>query len=229
METLFLACFAFGVLFTFGSMLLGFVSGIGHGGDGGGGTDLGGHAGADSGHIGHGHTGGADHGGHTGDGQHGLGSLLSVYSISGFLTWFGAAGYLLTRFAAWPVFAVTGASIVVGGFGGAVIALFIARLRMGEREMDPDDYRLEGTIARVTVAIPENGVGEILFSKAGTRRVEAARSLDGGAISDDAEVVIMDYKSGVAGVQPWDAMMAARESRQAEGAKPPPEGPKKGD
>lgn len=84
------------------------------------------------------------------------------------------------------------------------IALFLARVRAGEREMDPEEYRLKGTVARVTVRIPPDGVGEIIFSKAGVRRSEAARSLRGEPIGRDTEVVIVEYVRGVAKVVPLE-------------------------
>jgi hypothetical protein len=69
--------------------------------------------------------------------------------------------------------------------------------------MDPEDYRLEGTLGQVTVGIPAGGTGEIVFEKAGSRRGEAARALNGAAIPRGTEVVITSYARGFATVQPW--------------------------
>jgi hypothetical protein len=90
------------------------------------------------------------------------------------------------------------------------VARFLALLRAGERVMDPGDYRLVGTVARVTIGIPGDGVGEIVFIKAGTRRSEAARGLHGAAVPRDTEVVVTGYERGVATVQPWDDLYAGR-------------------
>src|SRR6266851_5751084 len=170
METIFLGCFAFGALFTLVSVVLG-VGGhgaahIGHGG----------------GHIGHPHVGHPH--AESGD-RFGSLPLLSVSSLVGALTWFGAAWYLIARFL------------------GLVLS--------GEREMDPADYRLEGTVGQVTVSIPAGGTGEVVFSKAGSRRSEAARAINGGPIPRGSEVVITTYVDGFATVQPWGEFMAARE------------------
>lgn len=212
METLFLACFVFGALFTLASVALGMAHGAAHGTDGG---PLG-HLphGSDTAHAvpdgaptqpgdgGHGEPGsGAPHKG----GLHGPARLplLNLSSVLAFVTWFGAAGYLALRFTASPLLAVAGA--LLGGTAGAMaIALFLARVRAGEREMDPEEYRLKGTVARVTVRIPPDGVGEIIFSKAGVRRSEAARSLRGEPIGRDTEVVIVEYVRGVAKVVPLE-------------------------
>lgn len=208
METVFLVCLVFGGLFTLVSVALGFAGSALHGLH----ADTGAH-GVSAGHAGqggHGHGGAGPHGhdAQHGDAQHAGLPLLNVSSLLAFLTWFGAAGYLLLRFAAWPVIAALPAAVVAGSGGSLVIALFLRKVLAGEREMIPADYRMEGTLARVTVSIPATGVGEIVFTKAGSRRGEAARSLSGRPIPRDTEVVVIDYQRGVAAVQPWDEFIA---------------------
>jgi membrane protein implicated in regulation of membrane protease activity len=193
METIFLGCFAFGALFTLVSVVLG----------------VGGHGAA---HIGHGHGGG--HIGHphaeSGD-RFGSLPLLSVSSIVGALTWFGAAGYLLLRLGDLALPAVVLGALLAGAVGWYLIARFLGLVLSGEREMDPADYRLEGTVGQLTVSIPAGGTGEVVFSKAGSRRSEAARAISGGPIPRGTEVVITTYVDGFATVQPWGEFMAARE------------------
>ena len=69
--------------------------------------------------------------------------------------------------------------------------------------LSADDTRMEGTLARVSdeVRAPA-GIGEILFSQAGTRRSSPARSEDGSRIARDTEVVVLRYERGVAYVRP---------------------------
>ena len=167
METIFLGCFAFGALFTLVSVVLG-VGGhgaahIGHGG----------------GHIGHPHVGHPH--AESGD-RFGSLPLLSVSSLVGALTWFGAAGYLLLRLGDLALYAVVLGALLAGAVGWYLIARFLGLVLSGEREMDPADYRLEGTVGQVTVSIPAGGTGEVVFSKAGSRRSEAARAISGGPI-----------------------------------------------
>jgi hypothetical protein len=95
--------------------------------------------------------------------------------------------------------------------GWYLIARFLGLVLSGEREMDPADYRLEGTVGQVTVSIPAGGTGEVVFSKAGSRRSEAARAISGGPIPRGSEVVITTYVDGFATVQPWGEFMASRE------------------
>jgi hypothetical protein len=74
-------------------------------------------------------------------------------------------------------------------------------------EMNPHDYELPGTLARVTSSIREGGTGEIVYEQAGYRQVSAARALDGTAIPHGTEVVIMQVRAGIAYVQPWSQLL----------------------
>lgn len=106
--------------------------------------------------------------------------------------------------------------MLAGLAAAALIAAFLRKLVAGSRALDPRDFRLVGTLARVTVTIPAGGVGEIVFSKAERRRSEAARGVDGQAVPRNTEVVIMDYARGVATVEPWDALLEERDNRLVE-------------
>lgn len=170
------------------------------------------------GHVGHHEMGHAAHGhaqGHQATTQHGdtghnqsVGlPIFSLSSLLAFLTWFGAAGYLLLAFAGWNVILAALVAIVAGAAGAFIIAMVLGKIMAGERVMDPRDYELEGTIARVTVGISAGGVGEIVFSMAGARRSEAARGIDNQAIPRETEVVVVDYSKGVAAVETWDELV----------------------
>ena len=187
LESVFVACFAFGALFTLLSALLG-VHGL-HG--------L---------HAGHSavHPAGA-HGGGTGL-RRGPSALANPSSLLAFLTWFGAAGYLLERYAGWGLAAVLAGAVAAGAAGWYLITRFLELVLSGEREMNPEDYRVEGTIARVSIAIPEAGTGEVVFTKGGVRRSEAARAL-AGPIPRGTEVLITRYANGFATVEPWSVLL----------------------
>jgi len=199
MEAVYLGCFLFGVVFTGLTTLLGAASSAVHVGH----------------FLGHGWHGPHLHHGHA----HGPGHaqaeqplfLFGISSLVAFLTWFGAAGYVLTRWLEWPLAVTLLLGIGAGVVAAVLVARFLALLRAGERVMDPSDYRMVGTVARVTVGIPGDGVGEIVFTKAGARRSEAARAADGRALVRGAEVVITGYERGVATVQPWDEFYRGKE------------------
>jgi membrane protein implicated in regulation of membrane protease activity len=220
METIFLACFVFGALFTLASVALGFAGhGAAHFGHG---SAHFGHGPADVGHSGPAHIGhetlghGVDHG-------HGVHAevphsdnnttfpWMNASSVIGALTWFGAAGYLLLRLGDFALPAVLLGALIAAGAGWYLVARFLGLVLAGEREMDPEDYRLEGTVGQVTVSIPPGGTGEVVFAKAGARRSEAARAMGGGPIPRGSEVVITTYADGFATVQPWGEFLAARD------------------
>ena len=211
METVFLAIFAFGALFTLASAAVGAVTSLDHG------FGIHGHA-----NVGHGHAP-AGHVGHAQGHAHGTSHAdrgsslpwLNGSALMAFLTCFGAAGYLLTRLSEWAVPAVLLGALIGGAAGAYLVARFLGLVLAGEREMDPEDYRLEGTVAQVTVSIPRGGTGEVVFSKVGARRSEAARSLGGSPIPRGAEVVITRYVDGKAIVQPWAEFIAADEGAAA--------------
>jgi membrane protein implicated in regulation of membrane protease activity len=232
----FLVCFFIGLIFTVMSFLLGLGHGTvgeaahghfdgGHGHFGGGHAHGGGHihvGGAEM-HAGHAHAGGAGvhaAGDQAGTGsavkaqlQHGGPSFFNLSTLMAFLTWFGGAGYILqTYYTAGAVAALLLASLA-GLAGAALVFAFLSRiLYASERVLDPRDYYLPGTLARVTSPIRAGGVGEIVYSKGETRQVAGARSVDGSAIERETEVVIMRYERGLAYVQPWDDLMREEQS-----------------
>jgi hypothetical protein len=232
METFFLFCFLFGALFTAISVVFGFAGSIsahipgGHG-DASAIGDLS-HGHADASAMGHvlGHANGAAHthvGGHemahaSDHAEHSTPlpmhlrlPLLNPSALLAFITCFGATGYILTHFAGWPSFLAAPVAVIPGIVADVMIAFLIAKLIAGETVMHAVDYELEGTLGRVTVSIPANGVGEVVFSKGGTRRSEGARSLNATAIPYNTEVVIVEYVHGVALVQPYDEFVGRHE------------------
>lgn len=189
MESLFLGSFLFGFLMVLASTLLGFAHLALPGGH-------------DGFHIGH-H---APHGGH---GAHGNGTsrgglpLWNVSSLLAFLMWFGAAGYVAMRYFDLNAPLALIPAVGFGVVGGLLVSAFLGLVLRGETEMDPHEYAMEGTLAHVSIAIPADGIGEIIFSKGDRRRGEGARAVNGTAIARGEEVVVVEYRHGIALVQPW--------------------------
>jgi membrane protein implicated in regulation of membrane protease activity len=140
----------------------------------------------------HGHGGGAI-------------SWFNASTAMAFLAWFGGTGYLLTRHSHLFGAVVLGISTLVGLAAGWVVFRFMVKL-MQEKDapMKSEDYRLEGSIATVSMPIRENGTGEIIFSLNGIRRCSGARNGDGNSIEKGAEVVIERYDKGIAYVKRWE-------------------------
>jgi membrane protein implicated in regulation of membrane protease activity len=147
-----------------------------------------------------------------GQGHHGLsqGSGLDTSPVNfstamAFLTWFGGMGYLLSHYYRfWLLLGLTFATLS-GLAGGAVVFVFMAKfLAPHQTQLDPADFDLIGTLARISSSIRPDGTGEIIFSQAGGRKTSGARSVDGGPLEKGTEVVITRYEKGIAYVQRWE-------------------------
>jgi hypothetical protein len=206
MATFFLGCFIVGFALTAISFLMGFAGhGFGHGGDVGHGADIG--HGADAGHGADGGGAGGDDGPRTlFDRSSGI-SKLNFGTVTAFLMWFGGIGFLLTAYSRLVAVATIGIAAVGGFTGAAIIFYFMAKILAPDAvPMDPVDYHLPGTLGRITVTIPANGTGEVVYTQGGTRKTVGARGAEGQEIAKGTEVVVMRYARGIAYVRPWDQM-----------------------
>jgi len=222
----FLICFFLGVVFVLASAVMGATQDIGHfPGLHHGQVDVGagGHA-AGPGHVGDvGHGGGAAVHGHAADFGHGHGdagaaqghsggarpevsaSPLNLMTMMAFLTWFGGAGYILyTVFGVFLPLTLL-LAVAAGALAGWLVFMFLVKVLLpGTAAGDLRAQSLVGTIARVSIHIPEGRVGEIVYTLEGARHSDGARSLDGRPLDRDKEVVIIRYERGIAYVEEWD-------------------------
>jgi hypothetical protein len=157
---------------------------------------------------------GGHHGPHGGGPSHGHGHGVSPFNSSSllvFIAWFGGWAYLARNGLHWIVATSLVLGLIGGMIGGGIVFLWLAKVLVRtETALDPLDYRLPGTIARVTSSIRAGGVGEIVYEKGGVRCVSGARGLDGTAIGRGTEVVIRSYEHGLAGVEPWEHFLGDR-------------------
>lgn len=186
--------FLFGLLFTLGTVLMGFAD---IGGDADSGHDFGGDHGMDA----HGHA----------DAGH-VFKLFNVSSILAFITWFSGITYLARNGFGW----VLGIAVVLGlvfGLAGAwLISWFLySFLRKNSPELDPRDWQNIGQIGTVTSAINPGGVGEIIMERHGTRHSVPARTRGDIGIIRGTDVVILEEERGVAIVRPFAELMAEHE------------------
>lgn len=214
MNSLFLGCFAFGLIFTVASFVLGALGGhdfhLPH---------VGGHG------FGHGGGHGAGHGAH---GAHGgaHGETLSPFNlstISAFVTWFGGAGWLLTRYSSFTAAVIMLAATASGVVGGGTVFVALSRLIMRRLTvMRPEDYREQGVVGRLTSPIRAGGTGEVVYTLGGSRRVDGARTLDGQALGRGTEVIIHRVEHGIAFVERWDDFARNNQLPAGDSAAVPP-------
>jgi hypothetical protein len=129
----------------------------------------------------------------------------NAFSIMIFLCWFGAAGYLLTRYGSFVAGVVVVLAGVCGVAGGAIVFFFLAKVMLPhEHELTADETEVVGVVGRVSAPIREGGIGEIVYEQLGARHSAPARSEDGVPIQKQEEVFVVRYEKGVAYVRRWE-------------------------
>ncbi len=206
----YLVCFLVGALLSVLSFLLGSFHfpavHVHHGPIGGHGLDFG------QGHPHFGHVHGHGPGGEIGEQVAGAMRaahvpFLNFGTITAFLTWFGGAGYLLTRYSSVWLWVGMLLAAAAGIFGASIVFWFVAKVLLRhEKDLDPADYDMVGVLGRVSSSIRAGGTGEIIYSQEGTRHTAGARSEDGRAIERGAEVVVTRYERGIAYVRRWEEL-----------------------
>jgi len=122
-----------------------------------------------------------------------------------FLCWFGAGGYLLTRYGGFVAGIVLVLAGVCGVAGGAIIFLFLTRVMLPhEHDLTADETPVVGVVGRVSASIRAAGTGEIVYEQLGALRSAPARSEDGAPLQNDEEVYVARYEGGIAYVRRWE-------------------------
>lgn len=127
-------------------------------------------------------------------------SPLNLTSIMAFLVVFGAVG-LAVQDGVTAIVALILASLA-GVIGGWLAFLFIAKFLLRGQTFLTDDP-LIGTVGTLSIPIDGRRMGEIIYTRNGTRRSDGARSINGESIGSGEEVVIVSYLNGIATVQRW--------------------------
>ena len=234
LSLVFIACFLFGLLFLLGTALLG---NLGHAGIHSvahhAGIHIAGHAQAP--HIGGSHAVGhgthvATHGPAHSTGQtsstQGNASLLLSYlnptSIVLFLLGFGFFGYVFHN-TAHLVLPFTLLFAVASGLIIAVLLLVMLSRIFGDSEGNTvqDVVDRTGLLGKVSITIPENSLGEIIYtSPGGLRKSITARSTDGRRLESGQEVVVINYQHGVAEVDTWERFINEEDTPQTQSETP---------
>jgi membrane protein implicated in regulation of membrane protease activity len=128
---------------------------------------------------------GLDHDGDVGGGP----GFLSTRVMASFMTAFGVGG-VVGRYYGFSHPASSGVGVAAGIVMAGIVYQF-ARLLYSQQASS--ELRVAGLIGQhgeVTVAIPANGVGEIIVSMGGERSAHIARSKDGASVPLGTEVVV---------------------------------------
>lgn len=136
----------------------------------------------------------------------------NAFSITVFLCWFGAAGYLLTRHGSFVALVVLLLAALCGLIGGAIVFLFLTRVLLPhERELTADETSVVGAVGHLSLAIRAGGTGEMVYEQLGAMCSAPARSDDGAAIQKQEEVFVVRYEKGIAYVRRWEDGLGTRD------------------
>jgi membrane protein implicated in regulation of membrane protease activity len=140
-----------------------------------------------------------------GGGRGGL-SPFNFGTAAAFMAWFGGTGYLLERYSTVWQYVALALSSLSGIAGAGIVFWFLAKLIQKDEDLDPADYDMIGVLGRVASSIRVGGTGELIYSRAGSRRCSPARSESGEEIPRDTEVIVTRYEKGIAYVRRWEEM-----------------------
>jgi hypothetical protein len=227
LSLVFIFCFLLGFGFFIASAFMGTH---GHTHSGGHASHVHAHAPAHAGGHTHVHTAGNGHthaqAAHQASGQHSgnqqanqqpaqqeahfsLFAYLNPTSVALFLLGFGFSGYLFHNTA--PMAASL--LIILAAIGGLVVSALVLFLlnrifANSEGSTIQDVADRTGLIGKVSITIPEKGIGEIIYtSPGGLHKSIPARGLDNQSLARDLEVVVVNYQNGVAEVDTWEHFM----------------------
>jgi membrane protein implicated in regulation of membrane protease activity len=122
-----------------------------------------------------------------------------------FLSWLGGVGYVLRRAADWPLIAALPVAALLGIGVAAVVQRAVRKLSNPEGSvLKPEQYRLPGTLGRVSSSIRAGGTGEVIYEQGGVRQVVAARAAGAQELQRGTEVIVLSVDRGIATVQVFD-------------------------
>jgi membrane protein implicated in regulation of membrane protease activity len=141
-------------------------------------------------------------------GQADDGGLLptSLGALLVFLSWLGGAGFVLRRAADWPLIAALPFAALLGLGVAAAMQWSVRKLsNPAGSVLEPEEYRLPGTLGHVSSSIRAGGTGEVVYEQGGVRHVVAARASGAQALPRGTEVVVLSVNEGIATVEVFDA------------------------
>jgi hypothetical protein len=188
-DNAYLFCFVLGIAFVVLSAFLG-KFGAGHG---------------DAGHVDGAHVDTHAHGNHHGGGL----PLFSPSVLAVFVGMFGAGGLLITRVLGVesPLIHLPGALAFSAGSGLGAAWTMMKIFARAEVKSVASFGEVIGRSVEVIAAIRAGGeFGEIAYEAAGTRQTLIAKSADGSAFAQGANVQVLKIEDGVAYVAPVGTM-----------------------
>ncbi len=127
-----------------------------------------------------------------------------------FLCWFGAAGYLLTKYGSFVAGVVVVLAAICGLAGGAIIFMFLTKVLMPhEQELTADETDVVGVVGQCRRRFAP-GEPERLCTSNWARRDRHVRvQRTARRIEKEEEVYVIRYEKGIAYVKRWEDLDAS--------------------
>jgi hypothetical protein len=135
---------------------------------------------------------------------HGGPSPLGIRVVAAFVTFFGVGG-IIGQYLEWGHPASSALGVALGLMAGTLVHRFAVLLYRQQADSHLSMNDLVRHMAQVTIAIPENGIGEVSLMIGAERTAQLARSVDGSAIPSGGEVIITAIRGGQVLVKRTDA------------------------
>ena len=120
--------------------------------------------------------------------------------IGMFLTVFGSFGLMFRILLGWSALISVVAALISAAMGSGLCVRFLSWF-FSDTATEITGSPLLGTMARVSLAIPESGTGSIACVVGGKRAAFPARSISKDAIEKDTSVLIVDFVGRIALVE----------------------------
>ena len=130
--------------------------------------------------------------------------FLSTRVMASFMTAFGVGG-VVARYYGLSHPAASGVGVAAGFAMAGLVYQFARFLYSQQASSELRIAELIGQVGEVTIAIPENAVGEVIVAAGGERTAHIARSTDGRPITTGTEVVITSLRGQSVVVTPATA------------------------
>jgi len=139
------------------------------------------------------------------DGIGEVSSFLNPALILAFFTLFSASGYILEQVTPLSSLVIIAISLVVAFVLDTMLNLFILiPMASAEESLSYTEESLKGRIGKIIIPIPENGFGEIVIDSKSGMISKPAASYDNETIYEGQQVIVIEIKSGVLYVIPYE-------------------------
>ncbi|MCK6258438.1 NfeD family protein [Fictibacillus sp. WQ 8-8] len=131
--------------------------------------------------------------------------ILSPTLVLSFFTILGACGYVLetiTSVNSWFILGISaGSSLILVSLLNIFVLIPLAS---AEASLNYAEEDLRGRIGKVITSIPSDGFGEVFIEGISGNIAKTAISLDNEPIGQGSKILIVDVKSGVVHVMPYE-------------------------